>query len=422
MSSEPNSPMDPLLRELARKRREQSGAPTSLHPANRRVLQAEVRAVHGGKGGKGEKPSAWWFRWQSWAGLGTAAVALLALAFWWPDGRSERVEKLAKLERSYASPAPTSPATLPLGSIAESEQLGLSKGKGVEPRYASTPAPPVAATDATEAKNLADRDQLATRAAERRDGSDLADLKSAANNPSQNESRSKQLSAPAVAKTPKDQNVNLLQPDPGSAGLPLQAVTLQLNFVQVLPSLQARKEDLVRGEKPARPAEPAPVGTLTGATISTQVLSRFALNYANGSAEVVDHDGSVYRGSLQPVLAEDAANPRNSIANAAASNRQQVQGNALGSPVVQAGNYRLLVSGTNRSLQRAVVMEGNLQNVATPAPPPAELGGSLPSYQFTWQLDSTVKVGQASAWPFRAVETSTNANAPAKNPSGPKSP
>src|SRR3954467_13582457 len=42
MSSEPEHPIENLLRASAKKRREEAGAPLELHPATRRLLHGEV--------------------------------------------------------------------------------------------------------------------------------------------------------------------------------------------------------------------------------------------------------------------------------------------------------------------------------------------------------------------------------------------
>src|SRR5208337_1161785 len=42
MENEPERPIEKLLREAARKRRDEAGAPFELHPVNRRLLQGEV--------------------------------------------------------------------------------------------------------------------------------------------------------------------------------------------------------------------------------------------------------------------------------------------------------------------------------------------------------------------------------------------
>src|SRR5512140_3288393 len=42
MATEPERPIEKLLRDAAKKRRDEAGAPMELHPATRRLLQGEV--------------------------------------------------------------------------------------------------------------------------------------------------------------------------------------------------------------------------------------------------------------------------------------------------------------------------------------------------------------------------------------------
>src|SRR6266446_4187730 len=46
---EPERPIEKLLRESAKKRREDAGAPLDMHPATRRMLQGEVSRIKGAK-------------------------------------------------------------------------------------------------------------------------------------------------------------------------------------------------------------------------------------------------------------------------------------------------------------------------------------------------------------------------------------
>ena len=46
MPPDPNDKMEELLKAFAQKRREQSGAPFELHPATRKLLQAEVDRLY----------------------------------------------------------------------------------------------------------------------------------------------------------------------------------------------------------------------------------------------------------------------------------------------------------------------------------------------------------------------------------------
>src|SRR5690349_22070501 len=57
MPSDPDNKMDDLLKSYAKKRQEEAGAPAEMHPATRRLLQAEIAKLR-------PEPSAprvpWW--------------------------------------------------------------------------------------------------------------------------------------------------------------------------------------------------------------------------------------------------------------------------------------------------------------------------------------------------------------------------
>ena len=104
MASDPERPIEKLLRSSAEKRREEAGAPLELHPATRRLLQGEVAR-------RFPKPSpqpgpAEGFLGRLWprlawglAGAAVLAVAVLVLV----PARMEKPELLARNEPAAKS-------------------------------------------------------------------------------------------------------------------------------------------------------------------------------------------------------------------------------------------------------------------------------------------------------------------------------
>jgi hypothetical protein len=123
MPSEPDKKMDELLRTYARKRREDAGEPLEMHPATRRLLQAEAARLRPREATPQRTLWSWLaLRWPR-VGFAVGVFALLAVAVWnWmPDrSRSSSPSLLAKQEKV----APDAPAPGRDANAASVEQLG----------------------------------------------------------------------------------------------------------------------------------------------------------------------------------------------------------------------------------------------------------------------------------------------------------
>ena len=99
MPSEPDKKMEELLRTYARKRREDAGEPPEMHPATRRLLQAEAAKLRPREANSERTLWSWLqLRWPRVA-IAAGAFALLAVAIWnaIPDrGQSSTPALLAK--------------------------------------------------------------------------------------------------------------------------------------------------------------------------------------------------------------------------------------------------------------------------------------------------------------------------------------
>src|SRR5262245_15902987 len=133
MPSEPDKKIEELLRTYARKRREDAGEPLELHPATRRLLQAEAAKLRPPE----ETPQRTLWSWLvlRWPRVAFAAaiVAVLAIAFWngMPDrSQSSSPALLAKRDQEAESLSKTRPAarngmvapSAPQDSLAEQDK------------------------------------------------------------------------------------------------------------------------------------------------------------------------------------------------------------------------------------------------------------------------------------------------------------
>ena len=103
---EPERPIEKLLRDYAKKRRDEAGAPFEMHPATRRMLQAEV-ARELARGQKSSESVRRRFQpWIVFAGaLGILVVLGVAVALLLPEGPSSSNASFAELDQA-AKPAP----------------------------------------------------------------------------------------------------------------------------------------------------------------------------------------------------------------------------------------------------------------------------------------------------------------------------
>jgi len=112
MPSEPDKKMDELLRTYARKRREDAGEPLEMHPATRRLLQAEAAKLRP----REVAPQRTWWSWLflRWPRVAFAVgvFALLAVAVWnaIPNrGQSSSPALLAKRDQQEKATAQATP-------------------------------------------------------------------------------------------------------------------------------------------------------------------------------------------------------------------------------------------------------------------------------------------------------------------------
>ncbi len=396
---EPERHIEKVLREYARERRAKAGERFDLHPATRRLLQGEAARRFGKP-----TPRRGFFTWLAVLGrhpAWSASVALLLLTSlgWWLL-REPQVELAAKLPPPAAEPAKELALAEPPGAARKDQPPPMANAVGGQPARASTAAPALDAAGAlpasrvvaqappapamVRAESVEKREFLATnQVAAAALSSDESFRLRYGLAPQTNVGTLLAQSAPAAsnlaiafervaseAELASNKSLELaadklqLKELPGSRSAALSdaapSYSLRQNF--------ARNPAPLAKSKASRRVTPA----------AQSVLNNFEMRQNGMEIELVDEDGSVYRGKLDTNLlansvpasvparnqapAAPSVNRATGLASAPLQNqRQDMQ--ALGIP------FR--VAGTNKTLRQAVVFNGLLQNQAQNQSPAA---------------------------------------------------
>ena len=403
---EQERPIEKLLRAYAKKRRDEAGAPTSLHPATRRMLQGEVgREIKPAPVGDGPAPklSRLWPR-LAWA-LGILVVLGLVASVMVPkfngpsesggvaENRPTSVQAPGG-ELAYVSPAErardeTAPglqtvngADTDKNKAAFTENDALRKrtlsvektstevattagrrfGAQNEPAIAVPPAPtqtgqPIGT--ANEAEALRRKDSLfetkVTSAQPVLPSTPLSNNLIAQAKPDlllNEEMRSQvKLKAEAAAAT-------AAQP---AAATPVPAAAVFSD------SLSSRDAETVTQTQRFRqigvtPTAGAGLADKRFAEPSANVLASFQVEQSGLEVRIVDSDGSLYSGyttPLQPALRLQSANTETQDALQRPAAERKLQTGANGSSPA-AESVFFVVTGTNRSLKLPVVFSGRI--------------------------------------------------------------
>jgi hypothetical protein len=384
MANEPERPIETLLRAAAKKRRDEAGAPFELHVADRRLLQGEVARTF-----SKPQPATSSFAallgqlWPRFA-WGVGILAVLGLSVWLllPLPRHDKPEALLARNQPVSEamtekelpPAPTAaPATI------AAEPAPAAKTKSAEVAYVETPppgraspasqfgmAPPLLARDSSVAQDERQaRKEVSEKPADARSDQPALEYKSLPTVASANRT----ASAPLATNGRSESAADALK---GAKSL---AVTQR--FVQTEPATAARA--LFKDK--ASPAR--------------AVLASFQLEQTGSQLRIVDDDGSVYSGYVQPAggggrerSAQAGAPAVAGAARAPAVALKQVTASNLDSDQLASQSYSFRVAGTNRSLNQKVVFTGDLlttTNLVSLVSAATNLspGGALEKYQST---------------------------------------
>jgi len=338
MADDPERPIEKLLRACAEKRRRAAGPPFELHPVNRRLLQDEVARTFGDQSRSGHRfpflSARFWRRW-AWGFAALAALGLivrLMLPATTPSRPSALLAKSEKLPAIGAPPPAQFSSTQPAGSASAPAETSapavLSKLVSADVR---TDAPRGLALESEFARvRTQEEAAIASRVVLPAEPAGAA-------------------SAPSSTSFP-------------FAGQPVfaqdsSATRSMQQFVQI-------PRDRAAAEASLRRASPA-----------TSILASFRVEQRGPEVRVIDHDGSVYTGSVElaqapaamNLIPADKAAPLNMF-KYSADDRAARPGSSSRTEARAVPNYLFRVTGTNISLSQQVVFSGQMTPLADAAP------------------------------------------------------
>src|SRR4051812_6051946 len=322
---EPERPIEKALRETAKKRREELGAPLEIHPATRNLLQGEVARQF--KPGRQSPRSGW--RLSLWPGLAFALVLVLAGFFGFqalikrPQASSSQIS-LAKNESealpaisSSPEPSVTVPSEKPALAVnSPTSNLSDAEAKQTVRRQPGQAFGGLAGVNISRT-DLSSADQQQTPPApaakpevdslnQQLALSDKADKKSV-----QKPADVALLDSTAQQKTPALREETMLR-SRAVAAPSSTASSADLSAVNRLEKAKAVAEDsfkdtdsAFRERSGARPLSEQEFQTVTrrlqagsastASGVDTQLLSSFVVQQMPNELRIIDQDGSVYR-------------------------------------------------------------------------------------------------------------------------------
>lgn len=379
---EPERKIEKWLRTYAKKRRAGAGDAFKLHPATRRMLQAEA-ARHAPKpAGSADVFSFWkWLRPRWVLPLGFALILCLGVALFWPATRKPEAKfQSAEMQRNLRQldataqiaavnnrdklPAPANPpASTPVLADNFSGLQSTNPPAFSQEGKTGRVAPPV--------QSVATVSRHGEFSGPAQAGQPTLAL--AGNAPSQN---GNEASAPitVVAAPPVAEPAGMvgtvnrtpsLAPGSGAgASVPEQfapgATAGELRAVRAaaVQGTATFKSELLAGALQAGVKNSQQFVQVAARKIAP-VLQSFELQQNGDQLSVVDRDGSIYHGTLRPVEITDLSRLR-PVEKPGASQLLQKDFDVAGNAPPTAQNYFFRVSGANRSLKQNVVFAGNL--------------------------------------------------------------
>lgn len=384
--------MDDLLKAYAKKRQDEAGAPLEMHPATRRLLQAEVAKLRPQSPQSNAQGKSWFATWLAfgprlvWA---MPVVVVLGLGVWVfrrPAVEPEQAVFFAKNEAPAApvvmderravalndesssltvAPQPSlqlgleragQPASAPAGQMMLAESLGkqvaLQKEKAALAFNAPLPTS-APASAANEPVKLTAKDSYA-------DAKVLADKMPGLEFKSSNEPQKPQL---------------VLAVEQGAVALQSRGAATAVKKADT-----SDRASFTQQAQPAQDGLSAQAATYNyrqDAKAGGSVLLQFDVMQSGDRLQLVDADGSVYEGQVETQTGVATSNAAGSTVNVAAQNNLPLQRanvqqnqNAVGGLVRREADapmryYNFRVSGTNRTLRQPVVVEGLALDGAT---------------------------------------------------------
>ena len=371
-------PIEKLLRDAGRKRASERNV--ELHPATRRMLQAEVVREFGKPGSESRSASPpdslsrWWLRlgWSFGVLLGVAAAALLMI----PREQPRREMTLAQSKPGMDINGRDRRASPGLAGPTPSSEKLQAAGAEATPRPlvpAPQPTTPSVATLSDTATRKAEPEparpaELAPTQTTTAFGGQLASRELRAYSESSQTLNSPV--APPAASAPASA---------ATAPAPVVAQNHVLTFAGTAAAfdLDGRTDALTQRFK--REVAEDEKKTADKDALRPPPLTSFAFELNGDKVRIVDADGSVYSGSLDPqgtaegdLLKESVAPKAKSLDSSSANVRlETVPSGAVAqarAPRVQGYGFRVI--GTNRSLSAKIDFSGSITGVTNALPSP----------------------------------------------------
>jgi len=425
MPDEPNKKMDEMLKSYAHERRKAPGVP--LHPVTRNLLQAEVKRVFGSP----QSAIPWWRNLRAfWPHLTFAGglclvfgIAVLSLRQPSQTSEKSRTETagvsqtagkdvrefdLLKQVKKVAEPAkPQEGATLngaaaPLpetppadDSFRDAERVPEQKLKErVVTQTAAEPAPRASVVREPQEKREAEQEVLFRSEARLANSGAKADAPETDRSVRPTAQASPPATAPSVTKS-SAVSKRVASDSAGASSAPIRARGVSagesLTRVDQLTNLSAaRRLNFVQQSNP-----PTVAGAPLNVAPPVPVLVSFQVEQFGTNMRVMDRDGSIYLGALEPT---------NVVSTLALKDAKAQVDNSLA--------YYFRVQGTNRTLNSDVVLTGNYFEQTNLAQMPVDaLLGTAPGQparqqnQARYLIIGNATVGSNEV-PVRAVSTS----------------
>ncbi len=424
MSSEPEKPIEKLLRDCAKERRDKAGDSWELHPATRRLLQQEVTR----RFGRTPEPThrslgwllgQWWLR--SLGGLALIAAIGVAAFLLSPGSAPKKSDSLLAKNEVSSTTTPSSVAPTSSDDKAELKELdsgsrfdnskkiannaGISKQAEPALRDALTEKDARVAPESLLAKAQPppgrpnQNSPSAETAAQTTPGASIPEPLAAPQSTSFAQryglAGSSALGTPQAPTTAAaggrsaitEQQARLANDSPkpsNASGLPAVRAEAQLVDLATSPSANAPNTDLVQygyfaaSQTPAknnRAFQLSPNGSATrtkaagaaGTQPTAQVLVSFRIEQSGQELRVIDSDNSVYVGPVLstnlPTVALATDEERLGFSDAAQASKRQSRpiGTAESNASQQSGSAHVFqVVGTNRTSNQRVVFSGTL--------------------------------------------------------------
>jgi len=388
MPPDTEKPIERLLRRYARKRRERAREPWTVHPVTRELLQQEVARQFPKKRSFGSalrelfRPG--WLK-PVIAVAGAAAVIIIGLIFSPRPGRTDKsITDLPATDSSKlaANDQPASQLIVASGS-AHSNQFFVAADNAASPSRALTlrealpsatlaengpakekqevaPAAPPAMTLAENKKDEAApiaRDSIAPVASTAAAGASSSLAASAPNEPkgSQAVQSADQREANNVASFARGESSVAL----GKTATDRAKAVMQFglfNAFQTPVVSPAQQQEAMSRNTQFRSA----LGVQSQAANARGILTSFNVEQAGRELRVIDSDGSVYAGPVQPTNMQGAVlTQRRGLQDQAASKRG-FQSTAIQESEVPPAGSSFQLTGTNKTLNRRVFFNGIL--------------------------------------------------------------